>query len=1569
MKYHRMSFGLSIAAMVLAAATVALGQVDTGTPAFASFGGGPFDTLNLGNLNDHLVVPIVNKPGRGIPFRYAMAYDSSVFTPVGALGYQSWQPAPNWGWTAQTQVATGYMSYSHYQNQCPYYYSQNYYNNYTFYSYVDNFGSAHQIGASVTDMNSVCGMNTGALYSVTYPSNDGSGFTFTVSAAPSGVVNPRAGGKITPPLVSTPSFGTVTDSNGNQISANSGGTFTDTLGTTALTITGAAPNPVSFAYSNPPGVTPATSSTVFNYTNYSVHTNFSCPGISEYISNSVPLVSSIVLADNTSYSLSYETTPGYPGSVTGRIASVTLPTGGTITYGYSGANYGMNCADGSTLGLTRTTSDSVTPWTYTRSGTSPNWTTTVLDPSQNQTILNFQASGQHIYETKRQSFQGTGTLLQTVNTCYNGSAPDCSSTAITLPITRRTVYPQLNNGLQSKTDIYYGNNGLVTETDEYDFGNQSAGGLLRKQLITYANPGNYISDRVASVTVQDGSGAQIAQVTNSYDGSAVTATTGVPQHIVVSGARANLTSVAPWLNTGSIPATSFTYDDTGNVLSTTDSGGHTTSFGYSSSLANGFVTQVTMPDTGSPVIHHTTQANYDINTGLQISSTDLNNQTTSFTYEKMWRPASISYPDGGQTTFSYPDGNWTETKQKLDAARWTDQWVSVDNIDRLDRILVANANGTWDERDICYDNRGQTGFVSYPYASTGKSAGKICSGGGDVLAYDALGRTTNVTHSDGTARTLSYGGRAVLSTEESNGALTVQKIQQSDALGRLVSTCEVSGSPLSGSTGTPSACRLDIAATGFLTSSAYDLLDNLTLVQQPGLNNRSYNYDSLSRLTAETAPESGTASYTYNGDGLLLQRVRPASNQTNPNVTLTASYGYDALHRLTSRTYSDTTPSASFFYDDAGCCAFSPPLLNTNGQMVYATSGQTIDYYGYDPMGRLLTEHQAPPQIYGSSSYALSNTYDLAGNLTSQSNGKGVTLSKSYDSAGQLSGVTSSLADAQHPATLLSNATYNPFGLASATLGNGITETRGYAARGWLQSLSASSAYNFSLGFAANGNITSASDSANGNWSYGYDALNRLATANKNSGQQAFAYDYDRFGNRWNQRLTAGSGGTASYSFDANNRIVGSSYDAVGNLLSDGFHSYTYDAENRMISVDNGGTASYVYDALGRRVKVPAGQYLYDSEGHAVTLINNSGMWLVGEIFAAGRHLATYNNSTTTFNHPDWLGSERARTDVTGAVAETCGNLPFGDGQTCTGSDPSLLHFTGDERDTETGLDHTPFRQYQSLQGRWLSVDPLGGDISNPQSLNRYAYVQNDPNDYSDPSGAVLVQIEACGLSAQYRHSCPNGDWLGIYFRIGPWVWGGDGGGGGGGGADGSSTGGNSGSSAPSPSNGPTIHFPNETNGLPKGMTIHATWVDFLLPDQQCEFGVCGIAPNSVVPGRNLSISKGFISYPDGYMICGDFICAPNGQQVGIASWRILGLHDSSNIIFMGVGLVRQVGTLGLEGAGETAPSTLQQLFGKGTWLNSGQYWRIGFGRNGGVKVFRSVIFGWKKDWWTGGPL
>ena len=149
--------------------------------------------------------------------------------------------------------------------------------------------------------------------------------------------------------------------------------------------------------------------------------------------------------------------------------------------------------------------------------------------------------------------------------------------------------------------------------------------------------------------------------------------------------------------------------------------------------------------------------------------------------------------------------------------------------------------------------------------------------------------------------------------------------------------------------------------------------------------------------------------------------------------------------------------------------------------------------------------------------------------------------------------------------------------------------------------------------------------------------------------------------------------------------------------------------------------------------------HLFDLSGHAVTVLDGAGNWNWSEVFAGGRHLATYGNGTTYFSLKDWLGTERMETNVDGSVKSRCSSLPFGDGASCDGSgDYTSLRFTGDEHDWESNLEHTLFRQYSSTQGRWLTPDPAGlqaVDPSNPQSWNRYAYVMNMPTVLTDPLG------------------------------------------------------------------------------------------------------------------------------------------------------------------------------------------------------------------------------------------
>ena len=107
------------------------------------------------------------------------------------------------------------------------------------------------------------------------------------------------------------------------------------------------------------------------------------------------------------------------------------------------------------------------------------------------------------------------------------------------------------------------------------------------------------------------------------------------------------------------------------------------------------------------------------------------------------------------------------------------------------------------------------------------------------------------------------------------------------------------------------------------------------------------------------------------------------------------------------------------------------------------------------------------------------------------------------------------------------------------------------------------------------------------------------------------------------------------------------------------------------------------------------------------------------------------------------------------ATRETITSLPFGDAQTTTGScgDPSPMHFTGKERDSESGLDNFGARYDSSQYGRFMRPDwsekPQGvpyAVLGDPQSLNLYAYARNNPFNRTDPSGHCSVDGERHGF-------------------------------------------------------------------------------------------------------------------------------------------------------------------------------------------------------------------------------
>ena len=382
----------------------------------------------------------------------------------------------------------------------------------------------------------------------------------------------------------------------------------------------------------------------------------------------------------------------------------------------------------------------------------------------------------------------------------------------------------------------------------------------------------------------------------------------------------------------------------------------------------------------------------------------------------------------------------------------------------------------------------------------------------------------------------------------------------------------------------------------------------------------------------------------------------------------------------------------------------------------------------YDTKGRLLSLPEA-----GSGPTWLSNvTYNIAGQVTGNTLGNGVTEVFGYDTNRMQ--LTSQKAGTTSPYTNRMDLSYS-YAATSGQMGSG--STAGNA--GQLMSIS--------------GTINGTTESA----AYTYDNLGRLVTSNQtsngSSAQRRFAYD--RWGNRtgmWDATsggeqiqsiALQGSGGIPTNQIDSvtvpEKDPFNLTYDAAGNLTNDEVagHSYGYDSENRLVSVDGGSTASYAYDHLNRRYKKTVGSTVthYVWQGAQVLAEHNgsTGAVLWDYVFAGSQMIGKVTGSTANYFLSDRL-SMRMTMDSSGSVLGRQSHLAFGEDFAATGTQDKH-RFTSYERDGEAGTDYAVNRQYAQGVGRFGRVDPWRGSISNPQSLNRYAYVENDPVNTVDPLG------------------------------------------------------------------------------------------------------------------------------------------------------------------------------------------------------------------------------------------
>jgi len=372
------------------------------------------------------------------------------------------------------------------------------------------------------------------------------------------------------------------------------------------------------------------------------------------------------------------------------------------------------------------------------------------------------------------------------------------------------------------------------------------------------------------------------------------------------------------------------------------------------------------------------------------------------------------------------------------------------------------------------------------------------------------------------------------------------------------------------------------------------------------------------------------------------------------------------------------------------------------------------------------------------------------------SNANGTSVAYTYDSLNRLSTVVDNWLPVGQNTTTYS---YDPASnLATVVYPNGLRSSFTYDDRNRLTNLSLTkgstlASYNYTFDLV--GNRQSATESSGRTVNWGYDGIYRLTqetiSLDPHSKNGSVGYTLDPVGNRQSQTSTLPGISAASFTFDANDRILSTeTYDSNGNTLTTSGKAFAYDFENRLKSM-NGGTVTIVYDGDGNRVaKTVNGvttRYLVDDK-------NPTGYAQAAEevVNGAVQRTYTYGKSRVSQNQPingtwtpsfygyDGMGSVRLLTDSTGAVTDSFDYNAWGNAVNTTGTTPNLFLYRGEQYDSDLGLYYLRARYFNPVTGRFLTKDPAKGNLLIPQTLHRYLYVGGNPIRFFDPTGYNAVE-------------------------------------------------------------------------------------------------------------------------------------------------------------------------------------------------------------------------------------
>jgi len=1044
-------------------------------------------SINVGNGQIHLELPLATHAQRGsLALNETLVYDSRIWQIVANGSSYSFQPTnvPNSqaGWrfvavneTGTIQVITQAENMDCYQgnpsgNQLAYY---NYWFNWT-----DPSGAVHSF--PVQTQQPVSGFCSGSSVQYVLPNTpsasgyaaDGSGYSVSVTNYTNATVHDARGNQVYP---------IVADRNGNSYSTDANGNLVDTIGRTPI-LKSTSGNQTYYDVLTIGGARKRYTVTTQTI---NVHTAFGQSGVSDY-SGSLTAIASIGLPDGTSYTLNYDS--GTSSGNYGELQSITLPTGGTVYLSYANyldsyqnQNRWLESYSGGNGSYTFTPSVVTQCTGSNKVGCQEKMT--VQDGNGNQVVYLLTLNN-GAWNSQMDYYNGSSTHIMSTATYYN-FATSCTYYACNGAqwITASSVTTTLSDTGQTALTQYsytYPATGQPNVVQQWDYYTGSPSSVPTKET-DYVGMYPYFSQ----IKQLDSSGNIAAQASYTYD---------------VSGNPSNIVS-----GIGTTVTTSSTYDGYGMKLTDTDGNSNTTNYSYACSDA--YLTRTTLPVTTNGSSLQTTTS-YDCSSGLVTATQDMNGvvtgKSTAYSYftsgGNLGRLQTVSYPDTGSSTYSYPSATESDQVATQTASVNVTAKTILDGYGRPYQTIKSAPEGAITS-ETTYDATGR------PYCvTTTHLQGTISSTDGTTCtSYDVLGRTTQTLMPDGNSATSSYSGPTQTVTDE----LQHSKQYTYDAFHRLTSVLEPNSS----------------GTLAYETDYQYNALDKLVQVDQwggahgassPGDRQRLFAYDSLGREIAENIPENqsaGTpAALTCSGTASGSKWTKCFGYDGNGNTTSTAdnagnsiTYQYDALNRLRWQRLSNST-AYGYGYDgnnENGASMGMPASANVIGRMSHSSNevNAAANYY-YDSMGRLNQETYCVP-LNCSYGIAVGAAYDLAGNRTSLTYPDGRVVSQSFDSANRFTGAQY----AQWGSTSIGTPYYTVSSFAppgqprTASIGNGFGITAAFNSRQSIASLAYTNSGNtlWSKQFTWDrnaANLLLLTDNLTGNArQFGYDTLNRIASA------------------------------------------------------------------------------------------------------------------------------------------------------------------------------------------------------------------------------------------------------------------------------------------------------------------------------------------------------------------------------------------------------------------------------------------------------------------------------------------